>query len=88
MNQPIDNGWEQLFLSSIDETGCDEDGPMFFGHELLRNRDRSNTTPTFAFNGSIRKCIIESFIKNSNVRLDYEAEQLNPLIEITSSTSF
>lgn len=88
MNQPIDNCWEQLFLSSINETGYDEDCPMFFGHELLRNRGRSNTTPTFAFNGTIRKCIIQSFTKNLNERLAHDAElqeQLKPLNEITES---
>ena len=91
LHQPIDNGWEQLFLSNVDNTGCDEDDPMFFRHTLLRNKGSSTTAPTFAFDETFRKCIIQSFIKNLNERLDHDAdlqENLKPLTNITSSTSF
>lgn len=81
----MNDGWEKLFLSEVDEEK--ENGMLFYGHELSRNKAPTRRSSNSFFDTQIRKSIIHSLIDILNQRFDYDSdlqEALQPLASITS----
>lgn len=88
LNEPMNDGWEKLFLSEAKEEH--EDGMLFYGHVLTGNNTRTRRPTNSFFDAEIRKSIIHSLIELLNERLNYDRhlqEALQPLASITSTVT-
>lgn len=84
LTNPLHNGWEQLFLSQVEESTL-----RFYGHELTKTNPRTRSGNTF-FSDQIRNSIIDTLIQNLNERLDYDVslqDALQPLSSIKPITT-
>lgn len=88
IDETLTDGWEQMFLSKIETK---DDGVYFFGHNLLRNSNRTSRLARCTFTIVERKLIINTLIQLMNTRLDFDIElqrKLEPLGSMKTSVCY
>lgn len=81
----MNDGWEKLFLSLVDEGDM-----LFYGHQLTKTKARTCRASNNIVDSQTRKSIIRSLIELLNERLDYDADlqvALQPLASIKSTAT-
>lgn len=86
IHQSAENGWEELFLSEVD----DDEYVRFYGHNLI-TETRTRNVSIYAYTFEKREAIVRSLLEHLNERLeidDLKEKCLRPLHPITLSSTY